>query len=758
MFVKSKSGEIDRRIDDCEKIVDGLARLEERSSIGSEEPRLDSKQRQVKLFRLHQEISRLTKDIQKLSRFIGAQYTGFRKLIKKYNKWAGKNDDLASFTAMLESPESFAHTDLTSKFLELSLLYEVLRSNKFTELRGGVDRQFDRSLHNFDSEMVAAVSDRLIFWVHADNVTELKVALLQQLSLYSDSPTVMKRTMSQRDMANGGVASSPPAINNGSGKVPRFPRRDSDRSSSSRSSEEDLPEDQTNVVFFDTPKLEYAQTAKDQCQARWVVANGECSGYVLAAPTGGIRHFATASVSREELETLLAGRAQDIDLSPYDASKKLAIGWVQQRQASPMARAVSNRTRFTNLHNDNNQSSADSAASKHMRPPRVWATLDTNVRFTKDLTSGLTRSPPPEPGLETEYVDFPHAVLEIRWSGTAKPAWVANLEKSHLVHPVSPSFSLYTHSVALFYSIHLQRMPSWMQTIENNVDIRRSAAEERPPPRRQASRPQMSSRANSAERAAASATANAPPILLNAPQVKQQKSFDGYASDHQQQPKPDMAVRYWNEFDDGDEGEDLGVYIEASDHDAGLFSDDNVEKLVRFSSQLFSGFSKIKDALMSPTMLANRMPSIDETASLLSDDDRSSDGFGGGTYSPRLEPRNSTADYHSFAEHGAEPPLLVSQRRNDVLTVLYSICLVLSVVTVTILFGVISTEDVANLSVAAFAFILVALTFSLGIGVLGMSLFLLRDPPVWWHQTLVFASFFSVICFGVGCVAWVLSS
>jgi hypothetical protein len=218
-----------------------------------------------------------------------------------------------------------------------------------------------------------------------------------------------------------------------------------------------------------------------------------------------------------------------------------------------------------------------------------------------------------------------------------------------------------------------------------------------------------------------------------------------------------MAVRYWNEFDDGDDEEDLGIYIEHSDHDSGvdrIFSDENVEKLVRISSRFFHGLSKIKDVFISPTTtLGARMPSMDETASLLSDDDLSSDY--GAAYSPRLEPR-SAPNYHSFADD--EPPILASQRRNDVLTVLYTICLVMSVMTVGILFSVILSEDVTNLSIAAYAFILVALTFSLGIGTLGMCLFLLRDPPVWWHQTLVFATFLSVVCFGVGCVAWVLSS
>jgi SPX domain protein involved in polyphosphate accumulation len=54
LFVKSKSGEIDRRIDDCEKIVDALAEQEECST----GPAFNSKARQGKLFRLHQAITR----------------------------------------------------------------------------------------------------------------------------------------------------------------------------------------------------------------------------------------------------------------------------------------------------------------------------------------------------------------------------------------------------------------------------------------------------------------------------------------------------------------------------------------------------------------------------------------------------------------------------------------------------------------------------------------------------------------------------
>ncbi|BFZ61824.1 hypothetical protein YB2330_002900 [Saitoella coloradoensis] len=178
-FVKSKSGEIDRRI--AHSLKSGANN------------RARPKQPQLKnFFKFDDELNRLTQDVRSLARYIAAQKEGFRKLVKKHAKWCTRHapgaDSLhGRFAPSLQSPDAFhKRVDFGQWLVQLASLHS--------------DR--DPSVHKPGSE-VSVASDAslapvnsITYWVHPDNATELDFVLLKYMALHV--PSSSRKTAMQR--------------------------------------------------------------------------------------------------------------------------------------------------------------------------------------------------------------------------------------------------------------------------------------------------------------------------------------------------------------------------------------------------------------------------------------------------------------------------------------------------------------------------------------------------------------------------------
>ncbi|KAI1001765.1 hypothetical protein K3495_g6438 [Podosphaera aphanis] len=128
LFVKSKTGEINRRLHFLQKqIFKHLSRI----SSNTHPTKLISPQRLEKLARYDGQLERCGEDIRCLQRFISAQRMAFHKILKKYTKWTGSRALAEKFTDdVLTSPKSFTRWDSEP----LVLLYTDL----LTSLRAAV--------------------------------------------------------------------------------------------------------------------------------------------------------------------------------------------------------------------------------------------------------------------------------------------------------------------------------------------------------------------------------------------------------------------------------------------------------------------------------------------------------------------------------------------------------------------------------------------------------------------------------------------
>ncbi|KAF5101656.1 hypothetical protein D0Z00_000730 [Geotrichum galactomycetum] len=600
----------------------------------------------------------------------------------------------------------------------------------------------------FDCEMVTSLSNSAIFWIHPDNLVETKVTLLKNLSLVSDSS--LPATTSYTNLAALAEAAQHAS---------------------------DTPVDLTFTTFLDDKKKFYSiQTNSEPGQIKAVLQSSQPSKTltpVLCSPVGGLRHFCIANLSEEQQTLILRSQYEALSstLKGMDNISKLALGWVQKRHVSPIAKVSSQRTRFrySEKFNETVTGSETSSPNTYMDSPDIWATMDKNVKFSK---LAATR-----PEWDEEFEDtteFPHCVLEIRWKGMDKPAWVSDLERSHLVYPVK-GFSTYAFSVAHYYPEALSVIPKWMEAVSNGVDIRR-APSGRNTIRRGHSKSSisLSSQTGVAPISPGILLNNETQPLLRTPlrpssksQVSSYGTSDklGYEGERADQP----VVRYWNEFDDPEDGHDDGVFvvIPEEDFEEGLFNDDDVFYLMSLGESILNKAISIKQKFLGffknhkPPAQKRGLSTIhEEDEEFLDDDDEEEDTEFEGYYSPRFKSRyhsggddEESGDYFSVQRHSA-----ALEQRNSVLSALYSICFFLSVLIVCILFGVLLGEDMNAITMGTYIFIVAGFFVALAISVLAMGLFLMRsDMPVWWHQTIVFTTFFSIICFGVGGIAWLFS-
>lgn len=115
---------------------------------------------------VEKEISHASSDVELLSRFVGVQYTGFVKVIKKYTKWSGSSGLARRMEPHLGRKSMALKFDFSTCIANISMLYDAVREPSSAQRSG----EFGEHL------------GRIIFWVHRDNIVEIEIFLLKHLT------------------------------------------------------------------------------------------------------------------------------------------------------------------------------------------------------------------------------------------------------------------------------------------------------------------------------------------------------------------------------------------------------------------------------------------------------------------------------------------------------------------------------------------------------------------------------------------------
>ena len=580
LFTKSKFGELERRINYLNKQLMQLKQQAEKTS----QSRVPVQQTR-RFQKLVEGTQDLGEEVQSLSRYANTQRIAFKKILKKYQKWTGSSKlSMRMNNEVFNRPTSFLRPDFTPLLDQLSDMQSSLR--RISE--HGVSKQISTSTsdENISDDTVraprsaayligeafrngtgveidialatvplGAKGGRASYWIHPDNLDEVRVLLLRHLKEYSSSRYgSISRTNSRSSLGSrhGSISSEPSNTLVEPTNTVLFDELDAflkDQNSTTLNYAEETPGSSASRVMMQT------NWTKDSDYAFVATSDDISTHHEGSSLAPRVHDFKIHRIRRKDVDKILPTSATSSSVKGQLAGIR---EWIQQHSnIKPLANVSTLRSRFGRSSNDT--------------VPSIWATLDQSIIMSSVSRSSLLGD---DDSKQTRS-DFPHAVLEIRWEQDRAPELVNTLNASYLAERVR-GFSLQTHAI---YTICCQQeatRPLWMSII--GKDIRKVPPKQgRSLLKRNLGSSGESSKATSISapstdsptsagllsHALQSSATSAPNSAVESPVTspmeskKRRKKLPALdiSRNHQH-----STPRYWNEFDDGSEVGDDDVY------------------------------------------------------------------------------------------------------------------------------------------------------------------------------------------------------
>ncbi|PVH92536.1 hypothetical protein DM02DRAFT_722056 [Periconia macrospinosa] len=558
LFIRSKSGEIERRL---EHIGRNLEQLQNQHASEGPTGRL--------LVRVVEMYAKIDADVTRKfdhSRFEVAQRTGFSKILKKYKRWTKDTWLEHHFSnAVANSPDSFYQLDLEylmRQYIDvltpLRTLFNApdaspapvgangsLSTARISQTaQNGTELDFDLALSIIP---LGSCGRKATYWIHTDHIVEVQVLLLQQMHLYP-----------------GPNATASPILKD---SLETTPKR---RKNSTNVHKFSGGEDCVGIIVLDHPEsfaIKHNTTtvasseetvgtspAKAAGNARWTCSTDAAVAVGLDQASEDVtiaklkrKHLAafldTSVFFKDRKEPALRNRQNGNGDEDLKANITATRQWLMKhKEVRPIAGICSKRTRFVGLHNN-------SAGG-------IWATMDRDV-FMKD---SLHKDLNDEDRLfeaRISSAQVPHAVLEVRCEGNHSAALIQTLDRTHLVERLH-GFSLEKHAVWACCKLSAMSTPFWVPLLDK--DIKKLPL----PVGRQRRKANSAFTSRNVAFPATSTNTLVEPMPLQACR-KKPKPYSEYPPFVQLQL---VRRSYWNEYDNvGPEDEGYYIYVDSETSD-----------------------------------------------------------------------------------------------------------------------------------------------------------------------------------------------
>lgn len=387
---------------------------------------------------LEEDLSDIIADVHDLAKFVQVNYTGFYKIIKKHDKMTGWHLRPVFDTRLKAKP--FYKENYDASVVKLSKLYDMVRTRgnpvKGDSSAGGSQASFIRHTTKY--------------WVHPDNVTELKLIILKHL------PVLVFNASKEFDQQDSAITSiyydNPESWDLYEGRLKKTEGAEAIRLRWYGGM-------RTETIFVERKTHREDWTGEKSVKARFSVKEKNVNAYMR----GELLPAAIFEKARKEGRKSKAAIAEDERLAAEVQYSVLKKGY------RPVCRSFYNRTAF--------QLPGDA---------RVRISLDTELTMVReDNLDGRRRAGDNwrrmDIGIDYPFTQlaggdaerFPYAVLEVKLQtqmGQEPPEWVRQLIASHLVEAV-PKFSKFIHGVATLFPERISLLPFWLPQMD--VDIRK---------------------------------------------------------------------------------------------------------------------------------------------------------------------------------------------------------------------------------------------------------------------------------------------
>ncbi|KAI8996854.1 negative regulator of cdc42p [Pilobolus umbonatus] len=432
-FQKVKLREIEEKIREETLQVDKIC-----NRVYTEESNKDDNSSEVDEFVTCEiELSKIMADIHDLAKFTRLNYTGFIKIIKKHDKvtnWPLK----PMFSARMNA-KPFHKENYDALIVHISGLYDKIRTR-------GKERVGDSAA---GGKQAAFVRNTTKYWVHMDNITELKLIILKHLPVLVFNPN---KEFEPQDCAITSIYFDNDDFELYMGRLDKTEGAEAIRMRWYGGMD-------VNTIFVERKTHHEDWTGEKSVKARFPIKEK----YVNA--------FLKGEYTVEELFAKKR-RQQNGDSQGLEDMTQLAQEvqyTILTKKLHPLLRTFYNRTAF--------QLPGDA---------RVRISLDTELSLIReDNEDGVQRSGdnwrrmdigidyPFNQLPESDICRFPYAILEVKLQthvGQEPPQWITELVNSHLVESV-PKFSKFIHGCATLLEDKINILPFWLPQMD--VDIRK---------------------------------------------------------------------------------------------------------------------------------------------------------------------------------------------------------------------------------------------------------------------------------------------
>ncbi|CAA9963874.1 SPX domain-containing protein [Pyrenophora teres f. maculata] len=413
------------------------------SSDATRKPEPSQQEREKLLKEVLSELDNITKETKELEAFSRINFTAVIKATKKHDKIRGTSYRLRPFIDARIARHPLHTEDASPLLYRLSALYSFVRQS--------LEGKSKEALSFDESNAVGEGFTSYKFWVHMDNLFEVKTVILRRLPVLVYNPQTSKVAEgTQRDPTITSIYFDNPNFSLYSDKVNGKPD-----AASLRLRWYGQLNEKPEIVF-----------------EKKVIKEGDAAEEVrFPIKAKYVQSFLEDHYHMEKSIEKMEYRPNK-DQKKLDNFKKAVTdiqSFIKEQKLQPMVRANYTRTAFQIPGDD-----------------RVRISLDTNLALIREDALDLDR-PCRDPDdwhrrdidnaqmefpfkaiKKGEIHKFPYALLEIKVKGMKKYEWIEDLMHSHLVKE-SPRFSKFVHGVAKLFEDNVNTFPFWLSEVDNDI-------------------------------------------------------------------------------------------------------------------------------------------------------------------------------------------------------------------------------------------------------------------------------------------------
>ncbi|KAK4455041.1 VTC domain-containing protein [Podospora aff. communis PSN243] len=443
-FQEEKVKELRNRVDAA------FDRLKDISTTDDGKPKSKSDVETQKLKDFEADLDKITNDVKELQKYSNLNYTGFLKIVKKHDRKRGDRYKIRPMMQVSLSKRPFNSEQAYSPLLnKLSLMYFAVRQ----QLEG--DGPVEAYPEDPDSQAELHNGERYTahkFWVHPDNLLEVKTYIMRRLPALVYSQQSAKEADANED----------PTITSlyfDSAKFPLYYKK------VERQGEASSLRLRWYGQLLDKPDIVLEQKILHE--------NGSSEERKFPIKEKYINAFLHDEYKMEKSVQKMERQGQSAkNVEEFQSTADAIQHFVRDNKLEPLLRANYVRTAFQKPGDDRVRISIDTDIafiredtldrSRPCRDPQDWHRTDIDNGNMKYPFKNINQS---------EVSRFPYAVLEIKLkedSTGKRPGWIQDLMGSHLVHP-APRFSKFVHGVASLFEDYVNRLPFWVSDLDTDI-------------------------------------------------------------------------------------------------------------------------------------------------------------------------------------------------------------------------------------------------------------------------------------------------